>query len=59
MHFAISTEAHAVPHLEYMRVGVAMAQPGWAEPADVINTWPLTKLRRFLAKHPTAHARAG
>ena len=50
--FAISTDAHAVPHLDYMRFGVATAQRGWAEPADVINTWPLTKLRRFLTKHP-------
>ena len=51
---AISTDAHAVGHLDYMRFGVATAQRGWAGSADVINTWPLAKLRRFLAKHPPA-----
>ena len=56
--FVISTDAHAVPHLDYMRFGVATAQRGWAEAADIINTWPLAKLRRFLAKHPPARARA-
>jgi DNA polymerase (family X) len=47
--FAISTDAHAVPHLDYMRFGVATGQHGWAEKADVINTYPQAKLRRFLA----------
>jgi DNA polymerase (family 10) len=55
---AISTDAHAVPHLDYMRFGVATAQRGWAGCADVINAWPLSKIRRFLAKHPPAHLRA-
>ena len=47
--FAISTDAHAVPHLDYLKFGVATAQRGWAEKAEVINTYPLAKLRRFLA----------
>ena len=29
--FAINTDAHAVPHLDYLRFGVATAQRGWAE----------------------------
>jgi DNA polymerase (family 10) len=33
-----------------VRFGVGMAQRGWVEKADVINTWPLPKLKRFLAK---------
>ena len=33
-----------------MRFGVATAQRGWLTKDDVINTWPLTKLRRFLRK---------
>jgi histidinol phosphatase-like PHP family hydrolase len=56
--FAISIDAHADPHLDYMRFGVATAQGGWAGQAEVINTWPLTRLRRFLAKHPPARTRA-
>ncbi|MGW2600461.1 DNA polymerase/3'-5' exonuclease PolX [Streptomyces klenkii] len=46
--FAISTDAHSVTHLPYMRYGVGTAQRGWLTKDDVINTWPLQKLRRFL-----------
>ena len=31
--FAINTDAHAVPHLDHIRYGVAVAQRGWVEPA--------------------------
>lgn len=48
--FAIDTDAHAVPHLDYIRYGVAVAQRGWVSAHEVINTWPLHRLRRFLAK---------
>lgn len=48
--FAIDTDSHAVPHLDYMRYGVAVAQRGWVSADQVINTWPLRRLRRFLAK---------
>jgi DNA polymerase (family 10) len=47
--FAIDTDAHSVLHLDHMRFGVATAQRGWVEPRQVINTWPLGRLRRFLA----------
>jgi DNA polymerase (family 10) len=29
---------------------VAQVQRGWLTEDDVINTWPLTRLRRFLNK---------
>jgi DNA polymerase (family 10) len=45
---AISTDAHADAHLEWMKFGVATARRGWIEPEDVINTFPLSKLLRFL-----------
>ncbi|OIK03801.1 DNA polymerase/3'-5' exonuclease PolX [Streptomyces monashensis] len=48
--FAVNTDAHAVPHLAALRYGVGTAQRGWLTRDDVINTWPLTKLRRFLRK---------
>jgi DNA polymerase (family 10) len=48
--FAIDTDSHATTHLEVMRYGVATAQRGWLTKDDVINAWPLTKLRRFLRK---------
>lgn len=48
--FAIDTDAHAIPHLDHMKFGVATAQRGWVERDQVINTWPLDRLRRFLTK---------
>ncbi|MEV6026553.1 DNA polymerase/3'-5' exonuclease PolX [Streptomyces sp. NPDC052036] len=48
--FAVNTDAHSVPHLAQLRFGVGTAQRGWLTPEDVINTWPLRRLRRFLAK---------
>ncbi|GHG53291.1 DNA polymerase/3'-5' exonuclease PolX [Streptomyces griseocarneus] len=46
--FAVNTDAHSVTHLPYMRYGVGTAQRGWLTKDDIINTWPLQKLRRFL-----------
>ncbi|MGW7299605.1 DNA polymerase/3'-5' exonuclease PolX [Streptomyces sp. NPDC054829] len=51
--FAIDSDAHAVPHLAHMRYGVATAQRGWLTKDDVINTWTLTRLGRFLRKGRT------
>ncbi|MGM0348220.1 MULTISPECIES: DNA polymerase/3'-5' exonuclease PolX [Streptomyces] len=48
--FAVNTDAHSVPHLAQLRYGIGTAQRGWLTPAEVINTWPLTRLRRFLRK---------
>jgi len=48
--FAVNTDSHAAVHLPLMRYGVATAQRGWLSKDDVINTWPLAKLRRFLRK---------
>jgi DNA polymerase (family 10) len=48
--FAIDSDAHSPVHLPNLRFGVAMAQRGWVGRAEVINTWPLPRLRRFLAK---------
>jgi DNA polymerase (family 10) len=48
--FVVNTDAHAVPHLEHRRFGVGVAQRGWLTKDDVINAWPLAKLRRFLAE---------
>ncbi len=48
--FAVNTDSHAAVHLPLMRYGVATAQRGWLTKDDVINTWPLAKLRRFLRK---------
>jgi DNA polymerase (family 10) len=48
--FAIDTDSHSTLHLPHVRFGVATAQRGWVSKAEVINTWPLARLKRFLAK---------
>jgi DNA polymerase (family 10) len=48
--FAVDTDSHSTVHLNFLRFGVGTAQRGWVEAADVINTWPLSRLRTFLRK---------
>ena len=47
---AISTDAHSVDHLDYMRLGVAQARRGWLEPSDVLNTRTLPQLQKLLRR---------
>jgi DNA polymerase (family 10) len=48
--FAVDTDSHATTHLALMRYGVGSAQRGWLTKDDVINAWPLAKLKKFLRK---------
>ena len=48
--FAIDSDAHSVADQGNLPYGVGTAQRGWLTPDDVINTWPLDRLRNFLAK---------
>ena len=48
--FAIDSDAHSVADQGNMPYGVGTAQRGWLTPDDVINTWPLDRLRVFLRK---------
>jgi DNA polymerase (family X) len=48
--FAIDSDAHSVGDQGNMPYGVGTAQRGWLRPDDVINTWPLDRLRAFLRK---------
>jgi DNA polymerase (family 10) len=48
--FAIDSDAHSVSDLGNMPYGVGTAQRGWLTADDVINTWPLDRLRTFLRK---------
>ena len=36
--FVINTDAHQLVHLDNMRFGVSVAQRGWCEKSDIINT---------------------
>ncbi|MEV4100000.1 DNA polymerase/3'-5' exonuclease PolX [Nonomuraea sp. NPDC049649] len=48
--FSIDSDAHAVPHLAHQRFGIGIAQRAWLTADDVINTWPLDRLTRFLER---------
>ncbi|MFJ9819838.1 DNA polymerase/3'-5' exonuclease PolX [Streptomyces sp. NPDC101151] len=48
--FAVNTDAHSVLHLDHLRYGVGTAQRGWLTVDDVINAWPLSRLRKFLCR---------
>jgi DNA polymerase (family 10) len=47
---AISTDAHYVSGLEFMRFGIGQARRGWLSADDVVNTQPLESLRKTLAR---------
>jgi DNA polymerase (family X) len=51
--FAVDTDSHSTVHLPFLRYGVGTAQRGWLTKEDVINAWPLTRLRKFLKKGRT------
>ena len=49
----ISTDAHAIPQLDYMRYGVAVARRAWLTPSDVLNTRPAPTLASWLKQRRT------
>ncbi len=46
----ISTDAHSVAQFPLMSYGVFTARRGWLAKGDVVNTYPLAKLRGFLKR---------
>ncbi len=44
----ISTDAHTIPQLDYMRFGVSVARRAWLTTEDVLNTRPLKGLTAWL-----------
>jgi len=47
VHVAIDTDTHVLDQLACMSLGVAIARRAWLEKAEVLNTWPLTKLEAW------------
>lgn len=47
---AINTDAHAIEQLDVMAIGVRHAQKAWLKKDNVVNTWPLEKLKEYLKK---------
>ncbi len=46
----INPDAHRNHHVDYLRLGAGVARKAWLTKADVVNTLPLDKLRKELAK---------
>ena len=46
----INTDAHHVDQLRYMPLGIAQARRGWAEKEDIVNAWPVDRLRQFFKR---------
>ena len=44
----VNTDAHAPSEFDNVRYGVRTARRGWAEAADVLNTWSVDEVRVFL-----------
>ncbi len=47
---AISTDAHSIADLNFMRLGIGQARRGWLEAADVLNTRPWPQLQKLLRR---------
>jgi len=47
---AISTDAHSIADLDFIRYGIDQARRGWLETDDVINTRSLEQLRKLLKR---------
>ncbi len=46
----ISTDAHSITDLEFMRFGVYQARRGWLEKEDVLNTRSLKEVKKLLKR---------
>lgn len=46
--FCINSDTHIIDNLNFAEFGIAQARRGWAEAADIINTYPLDKMLKFI-----------
>lgn len=46
---AVDTDSHASAHLPWMRFGIGTARRAWLTPDDVLNAWPLDRVRSFFS----------
>jgi DNA polymerase (family 10) len=46
----INSDAHRNEHAGFLQIGTGIARKGWLTKGDVVNTLPLVKLRKELAK---------
>jgi DNA polymerase (family 10) len=47
---AVSTDAHSISNLDFMRFGIGQARRGWLEPYDILNTRSWLQLKKLLQR---------
>jgi len=47
---AVVTDAHAVTHLRYIKIGVGIARRGFAVPQYILNTYDINGVREFVKR---------
>lgn len=45
---SIDSDAHSPAHFPFLEYGIAQARRGWAAKNDIINAWPVEKMKTFL-----------
>jgi len=45
---SIATDTHMLDHLPFMELGVGTARRGWIAKQEVVNTWPISRLMRWV-----------
>lgn len=48
--FVINTDSHSIEHLHFIKLGIGQARRGWLEANDIINTYDIKKLKKFLVR---------
>ena len=48
---AVNTDAHTTAQFEHRQFGINVARRGWLAKSDVINTYPLQKLKETIGNH--------
>lgn len=45
---SIDTDAHSINHLQFLVWGIGQARRGWAEQSNIVNAWPVEKMKKML-----------
>jgi DNA polymerase (family 10) len=48
---SIDSDAHSPAHFPFLEYGIAQARSGWATENDIINAWPVEKMKSLLKKN--------
>ena len=46
---SLNPDAHSLDHFDFVDSGMSFCRKGWLQAEDVINCWPVDKLKRFFA----------